>query len=103
MQNINIKDLESIKEELEKLEDDDVIFVNDEQGPKYALISIDNYDDLESYRGLIEDAEDSMANASVKIISNKQNNLTYDEYEKIKKQLVEVFDKTFKPNPNKLN
>lgn len=104
MKNIDIKEFEFIKEDLEQLKEEEVIFINDKDEPKYVLMSADDYDNFLIYRDLLDEsvpAED--CKPAIKIVSNKENGLTYEEYEKIKKQLVEVFDKTFKPNPNKLN
>lgn len=99
MQNIDIKYLNEIKEELDELEGEDSLFIEENGEPKFAIIPIEFFDALESYRGIIEGNSDS----SVKVISNVKDALTYDEYENIKKQLIDVFDKTFKPNPEKLN
>ena len=30
-------------------------------------------------------------------------NLSYEEYEEVRRQVLEVLDKTFKPKPEKLN
>lgn len=101
MKNIDIKDLYEIKEDLDCIED--VIFVDDNNETKYAILPIDEYDDLVSLKDMVEDKLGNLKEPSVKIISNKDSELTYEEYEKIRKQLVDVFDATFKPKPEKLN
>lgn len=103
MQNIDIKYLKEIKEELEELQEDDAIFVDDNNDTKYVILPIETYDLLESYRSILEGDKQESLNPNVKIISNAINELSYDEYETIKKQLMEVFEKTFKPKPEKLN
>ena len=47
--------------------------------------------------------EGSVYNPVIKILSSGGLELSYDEYEKVKKQIMEAFDKTFKPRPEKLN
>lgn len=101
MLNIDIKELNEIKEELDELSGDEAIFVEDNGNAKYVILPIEQYDELDSLRDLLDGKIEN--GAAVKIVSNQGNELTYEEYEKIRKQLVDVFDKTFKPNPEKLN
>ena len=101
MLNIDIKELNEIKEELDELQCDDAIFVEQNGNAKFVIIPIEQFDELESYRELLDSKVEN--GAAVKIVSNQNNELTYEEYEKIRKQLVDIFDKTFKPNPEKLN
>lgn len=101
MKNIDIKELKEIKEELECM--DEQIFICENKEPKYVIVPIDEYDDLASCKELIDGKLDTMPNEGVKIITNSNSKLSYEEYEKIRKQLVDVFDATFKPKPEKLN
>lgn len=101
MLNIDIKELKEIKEELDELHADDAIFVEENGDTKFVILPIEQFDELESYRDLLDGKVEN--GAAVKIVSNQKNELTYEEYEKIRKQLVDIFDKTFKPNPEKLN
>lgn len=101
MINIDIKELNEIEEELNELSEDEVIFVEKDGQARYAILPIEQYDELDSYRDLLDGKVEN--GAAVKIVSPNHNELTYEEYEKIRKQLVDVFDKTFKPNPEKLN
>lgn len=104
MQKIDIKQLKEIKEELDQLEEDDAIFVDENNDTKYVILPVGLYDMLESYRSLLEGDKIPTNGSDVKIISaNTPSELSYDEYETIKKQLMEVFDKTFRPKPDKLN
>ena len=101
MINIDIKELNEIEEELNELSEDEVIFVEKDGQARYAILPIEQYDELDSYRDLLDGKVEN--GTAVKIVSPNHNELTYEEYEKIRKQLVDVFDKTFKPNPEKLN
>lgn len=102
MLNIDIKDLSNIKEELDSLgTNEDVVYVSDEDETKYVILPIETFDDLQQYKEAVDNQFSD--NPGVKIISRKPVEMTYEEYEKIKKQLVDAFDKSFKPKPSKLN
>lgn len=100
---IDISKLNEIKEELENLKSEEVVFVNEKNRMKYVIMPIKQYNLLESYRDLLYGDKDTDG-SDVKIISSHApSELSYDEYEAIKKQLLEMFDKTFRPKPEKLN
>lgn len=101
MQNIDINKLKEIKEELELLDRDDVLFVDDEDETKFAILPIEKYDEFEELVNLLNDKQAN--GTAVKIVTSDDKSLTYEEYEKIRKQMIEVFDKAFKPKPEKLN
>lgn len=102
MLKIDISKLEDIKEDLKMLDEDEVAFVNDGNNTKYVIMNADLYDELEYFKSLLDESS-QMANSNIRVITNATNDLTYDEYEKIRKQLIEVIDKTLKPNPEKFN
>lgn len=104
MQNIKIEKLESIKKELESLNEDDVLFVDDNKETRYAIMPIAYYDKLDVYRELQEN-DKPLCNAQVKIMGGNGliEELSFDDYEKIRSQLLEIFDKSFKPKSDKLN
>ena len=97
--NVDLKKLKNITEELNELGKDDVLFVEDKGISKYVLMPIELYDEVED---LIKYSK-ALANPQVKIISNEDIELSYEEYERIKSQIIEAVDKTFKPKPEKLN
>lgn len=97
--NIDIKELENIKDKLESLNEEDVLFVDENGSTKYVILPINQFDSLED---IVKEGQGSLMPA-VKIINGEGFELSYDEYESVKKQLNEIFDKTFKPKPEKLN
>lgn len=105
MNNIDIKNLDSIKEELELLTKEKVVLIEEDGVPKYALTTLEEYSELESYRNLVvgQSVQGNDNEPAVKIVASRSNELSFEEYEKVKEELVEMFDKTFKPNPKKLS
>lgn len=97
--NIDIKELENIKDKLESLIEEDVLFVDENGSTKYVILPINQFDNLEE---VVKDGQATLTPA-IKIINGDGFELSYDEYETVKKQLNEIFEKTFKPKPEKLN
>ncbi len=96
---IDIKKLDSIKKELESLDKDDTLYITENGSAKYALMPIDVYDAL-----MEEEQEDfNLALPSIKVVGPSNIELSYDEYEAVKKRIIDAFDKTFKPKREKLN
>ena len=97
--NVDIKKLESIRKELESLDEDDVLFIEDDGKADYVLMRTEYYDYID---GILKQAQGIMS-PKVKVISAEDLELTYDEYEAVKKQLNDIIEQTFKPKPEKLN
>lgn len=97
--NIDIKDLKKIQPQLAQLKDD-VLFIEKEGNAKYVIMPIDMFDEIEGFIDVINNKD---SRPLVKIANPSELQLTYEEYESIKKQIIEAVDKTFKPNPEKLN
>ena len=97
--NVDIKKLKNIKEELDNLSKDDVLFVEEKGISKYVLLPIELYDEVED----IVKFSQEMNKPQVRIVNNNDIDLSYEEYEQIKSQIMEAVDKTFKPKPEKLN
>ena len=97
--NVDIKKLESIREELESLDEDDVLFVEEDGKAGYVLMRTEYYDYIDE---MIRQTQ-SLMSPKVKVISAENLELTYDEYEAVKKQLNDIIEQTFKPKPEKLN
>lgn len=95
--NIDIKKLENIKDQLDSLNNEDVLFVDEEGQTKYAIIPIMTYD-------LVEEMLSSNMNEGPKVImAGDKTELTYEEYERIKVAIMEMVEQTLKPKAEKLN
>lgn len=101
MNNIDIKKLKNIKEDLDTLKNDDVLYVEDNGVTKYVIMTSTMFDSLEEILNFKDD--DGALTDNVRIINADKIELSYDEYEKVKEQILNAFDKTFKPKPEKLN
>ncbi|MBQ6215936.1 MAG: hypothetical protein IJK53_00985 [Erysipelotrichaceae bacterium] len=97
--NINIKEIEQIKDELHSMKENDVLFIDEDGKARYAILPIELYDSMEDLMMMLNDP-DAM---TVKIASSQDLDLSYDEYERIKKQIMDAVEKTFMPKPEKLN
>lgn len=98
--NIDIKNLENLREELENIEDEDTLYINTNGIPRFAVVPIDRYDKAVDLLSVINDDDDIMPR--VKIIG-EDSNLSYEEYERIKALIMDAVEKTFKPKAEKLN
>ena len=98
MKRIDIDEVENLKDTLDELEDSEFLYLSEDGVEKYLVIPTKLLEQMNSYMSSFEDGH-----GAVQIISPNPVNLTYDEYEAIKKQLNKVLDETFKPNPEKLN
>ena len=74
MQNIDINKLKEIKEELELLDRDDVLFVDDEDETKFAILPIEKYDEFEELVNLLSDAEKERSDWKNKLDKERANN-----------------------------
>lgn len=96
--NIDIKELENIKDKLERLSYDDVLFVDEDGKNKYVIMPVDIYDTIEDTMSLL-----NSSNPQVRIANPEDIELSYDEYERVKQQILDAVEKTLMPKPEKLN
>lgn len=96
---IDIRELENIKEELNALSETDVLFVEEEGKERYVIMPIELFDAIEDIATFAQGA----ITPQVKIANAENLELSYDEYERIKNQIMEVVEKTLMPKPEKLN
>lgn len=99
--NIDINRLENIKQDLAELKDRDVLYIDENGITKYAIMPIDAYDKADEILSLYEESKNM--NANVKVIGADNEDITYEEYERIKALIMEAVEKTFKPKAEKLN
>lgn len=97
--NIDIERLYEIREDLEALRQSDVLFIDENGKQRFALMPIELYEQLEDVLLMLNAAP----SATVKIAGPDDIDLTYDEYEMIKKQIMDAVERTFMPKPEKLN
>ena len=100
MQKIDIKEIENIKEKLNELDTDEVIYVDEDGASRFVIMPVALFDSyLEENEGL----DKLVYEPHIKILGADNIELSYEEYELIKKQINDAFDKTFKPKREKLN
>lgn len=98
--NIDINKLENIKQDLDELNQDDVLYIDENGQTKYAIMPIEKYDKAEDVLAMFDGFENG---PKVKVIGANQEDLTYEEYERIKTLIMDAVEKTFKPKAEKLN
>ncbi|MBQ6478795.1 MAG: hypothetical protein IJI44_05425 [Erysipelotrichaceae bacterium] len=98
--NIDIEKLKQIREELDRMSENDILFVTENNVEKYAIVPIELYDAVED---MFSSFSEGGYVPQVKIASNQEIELSYDEYERIKEQILEAVEKTLMPKPEKLN
>lgn len=95
---ININELDNIRDLLESLDDESVLYVEEDGTNKYVIMTSSLYD------GVAEVADALKAGAATAIkVAMPSFELSYEDYENIKKQVDEALDKAFRPKPEKLN
>lgn len=99
LMSIDINRIREIKGELNTLADDDILYVNEDGKAKYVIMPVQMYDSLEELAALVE----AQVRPEVRVINPDDYELTYDEYERIKNQIMEIVEKTLMPKPEKLN
>ncbi|MBR0417954.1 MAG: hypothetical protein IJI66_02155 [Erysipelotrichaceae bacterium] len=97
--NIDIEKVENIREDLEDLGQNDVLFIEENGNQRYVVMPIEMYDAIEDAALMVS----SLSMPQVKIASSEDFELSYDEYERIKKQILDAVERTLMPKPEKLN
>jgi hypothetical protein len=97
--NIDIGKVENIREDLEDLGQNDVMFIEENGNQRYVVMPIEMYDAIEDAALMVS----SFSMPQVKIASAEDFELSYDEYERIKNQIMDAVEKTLMPKPEKLN
>lgn len=97
---IDINRIKDVMDELQSLKEDEVLYVSEDQKTKYVIMPIELYDSLDEAKQLLDS---SFMNPQVKVLNSDDFELSYDEYERVKNQLMEIIEKTLMPKPEKLN
>ena len=87
--------------ELDELKQEDVLYIDENGCTKYAIIPVEFYDKLEDLKQLSEEFSNNMP--QVKVIGPETEELTYEEYERVKSMILDAIEKAFKPSAEKLN
>jgi len=95
-----MSELDFIKEDLDSLKDNETLNILEDDGKiKYVIIPAKA---LEEASQLVENF--NSPHTEVRVISPEgKPELTYEEYEHIKKEIIKSIDAAFKPKPEKLN
>lgn len=98
--NIDINKLNEIKTDLDEIKENDALFIEENGEVKYAIMPIERFDKAEELLEMFDDMNNFKP--QIKVIGSNED-ITYEEYERIKASINEVIDKTFKPKAEKLN
>lgn len=95
---VDLEKLKEIQEELDELKDGDVISVIDENNEmKFAIVN-------QEYYNMFENLADMVLNPpKVNINQLGIANLSYEEYENIKEQVLDALERYLMPKPENLN
>ena len=97
---INIDRLSEIRTELEELEENEVLYISRDGADRFVILPIKAYEDLEDMMAMLND---TIAMPQIQVSDPADLELTYDEYERIKEQIIDALEKTLMPKPEKLN
>jgi len=95
---VDLEKLKEIQEELDELQDGDVISVIDENNEmKFAIVN-------QEYFSMFQNLADMVLNPP-KVNVNQLGiaNLSYEEYENIKEQVLDALERYLMPKPENLN
>ncbi|MBQ1477621.1 MAG: hypothetical protein IIZ33_05705 [Erysipelotrichaceae bacterium] len=96
---IDIKELENIYPELDDLNDEEALYVTENGEDRFVILSAAHYEAIEGLARMIEEAQKN----PVRVVGNEDFDITYEEYEAVKEQIIEALEKTLMPKPEKLN
>ena len=97
---IDINRISEIRSELEALGEREILYVNEDGKARFVIMPVEMYDSLEELSILLDSP---IVNPQVKVVSPDDFELSYDEYERVKNQIMEIVEKTLMPKPEKLN
>lgn len=103
MNSIKIKNLDDLKKLIKDIDIEGSFDIEIDESCRFYAVSDEDYDLLCSVKEMI-DTEFKHDNQTVRIVSNDMNQeLSFEQYEVLKKQINEALDKTLKPKAEKLN
>ena len=96
---IELSKLKDIREELESLQDHEVLTVEENGEKRFAVLPWSHYEQIEELSMMIADANKN----PVQMVTGGNFDISYEEYESIRDQIIEALEKTLMPKPEKLN
>ena len=111
MKSIKITDIKDLNNVDDYLKDNDFVELVIGDDKRIIAVSNEEFEYLEEIKSFIHEAQElnedeKNIDNNIKIISNGNvinDNLSFEQYEFIKKQINQVIEKTLKPKPEKLN
>ena len=96
---IKIDELNNLKDMLYELEDDEMIEIYEDNERSFVILSSEFFKQIEDLSIMV--AEGNKMRANMQPIENFE--MTYEEFENVKEQIIDALEKTFLPKPEKLN
>lgn len=96
---IDINELADLKEDLYDLKDDEVLEIYEDGERSFVILNAKFFKQIEDLSIMI--AESNAMRENMQPIENLE--LTYEEFENVKEQVIDALEKTFMPKPEKLN
>ena len=95
---VDINEIYGIKEKLHSLKDNEAVLIEEEGITKYAVIPIETYEFIEELNNMTMPQPNSKI-----VVAGDIQELSYEEYEKIKAAVLETLEMQLKPKAEKLN
>ncbi|MDO4198887.1 MAG: hypothetical protein Q4D13_07850 [Erysipelotrichaceae bacterium] len=95
---IDINEIINVSDKLKELGEDDAVLVAEDGVTKYAIIPIESYELIEQLNALSKPSDNSGV-----FLAGDVEELTYEEYERIKEAVLETLETSLKPKAEKMN
>ena len=95
---VDINEIINVKDKLKNMDTNDAVLVEEEGITRYAIIPIEAYELLEQINNMTLPQPGQNV-----VIAGDIEELTYEEYERIKSAVLETLEKSLKPKAEKLN
>ncbi len=95
---VDINEIINVKDKLKNMDTNDAVLVEEEGITRYAIIPIEAYELLEQINSMTLPQPGQNV-----VIAGDIEELTYEEYERIKSAVLETLEKSLKPKAEKLN
>lgn len=96
---IDINEIKDIKADLDYLKDNDVLYVNEDNKHKYVILPVKLYEEYNEILNFMNE----VITVDTSNPKPQEVELSYEEYEQIKQQIIDALEATLMPKPEKLN